>query len=182
MSSFDSGRPRPVRFENGTIDIERAPRPATSPPTIFQPSARLVISYRAKLEVVHGRLGPQRQRQGRVALCRSRSFRTLAWTANSCERIPRSTKSQLGNGIEGDRSRSFTTRGANSPHSTPTPSLTFRDTYAVITSARCDGDGILILTSIIELSRRSTSDFMSAPLKLRFLMQPSARAKASADT
>src|ERR1700677_3399606 len=94
----------------------------------------------------------------------------------------RSTESQLGNGIDGDRSRSFTILGANSPHSTPTLSPTFRDTYAVITSARCERDGILILTSTRELSRRSTSAFMSAPLKLRFFMQPSAHAKVSADT
>jgi hypothetical protein len=56
--------------------------------------------------------------------------------------------------------------GANSHHSTPTPSFVLLDTYAAIGSARCHGDGILILTSMRERSPRSTLAFMSAPLKL----------------
>src|ERR1700676_572840 len=96
-----------------------------------------------------------------------------------CSQIVRA-ESQLGSGIEGDRSRSLTTLGANSHHSTPTPSTVFRDTYAVIAVARCDG--IWNLTLIRVCNPQSTSAFTSAPLKLRFFMRPTPSAKAFVDT
>jgi hypothetical protein len=81
-----------------------------------------------------------------------------------------SYESQLGNGIEGDRSRSLTPLGANSHHSTPTPSMFFRDTYAVISAVLCDPDGMSMLTFTRAYSFRFPSAFTSAPLKLRFFM------------
>ena len=85
------------------------------------------------------------QQLGTTHRARSSAFRSLGDAFVSA--FPsQGVQNQLGNGIEGERSRSFTAPGANSHHSTPTPSLAFRDTYAAIAADRCDDDGLLMLT------------------------------------
>jgi len=89
---------------------------------------------------------------------------------------------QSGNRIEGDRSKSLTTIGANSHHSIPMSSFHLRETCAKRIAGGCDGCGSSTLTSIRAFKRRLASILKSAPLKLRFLMQPRIPATSSADT
>ena len=72
--------------------------------------------------------------------------------------------------------------GAKSYHSIPTPSLNLRATSALITAVRVDGGGSAMLTSMRVFRRKSESDVMSAPLKLRFCMRALAPVTRPAST
>src|SRR5258708_26571762 len=73
----------------------------------------------------------------------------------------------------GDRSSSLTARGAKSHHSMATPSCSLRVTCAFTFARPSAGSGKLMMISINVFSRKSCSDFMSAPLKLKFFKRHS---------